>query len=352
MGAQYTGYRGFAESNGHCDGDSNTGTTCPTSLSVADTNQENWLHQNYPGSPDDASATDLLGLFANGSIPLGNMAGGPRGNLAANMNQSGSITITTDRDKLVPSTVSGLNLSETAEVKLGLDCVPNTRTDSYKPDGTNYREAEYGYETNNRWEVQLYTNDNPPDANAINPYYKQPCTSVDQSQVAAILATDYGSWTDAQRKAVIPGTGEDLDGNGHCDPALTICDVAAFDPNSAAYLTTHNTDPDWAAQLTFDPNQWGGNVNVTNSNYNSVGASGVAATVSQLDALTYTNHVCGGYMNGPFNGTMITRVESTTVGGNFCNNHDDRVVAGAQSLSGTSIIVPQIEYMRVISWKE
>ncbi len=348
------GYRGFTTSNNNCDGDSNGGSTCPTSLLDAETNQEEWLSNNLDATKD------LLGLFANESICMGDMyTSTDRNYLSSALSQgTATLTIYVDVDKSDTTTETSHGLNESDEARLGPDGVPNTRTDKYKyPDGT-YRDIEYAQEKDGKWNVRFYTPDNPPATGAVNPYSGNPCTvlpiSVDPN---AVIAKTYSNWTQAEKDAVIPGSGEDLDGDGHYDNGIDVYDAVAFSEEDATTVrNSSNKDVAWNSVLTLDPNTWRGTMDTKSSSKNlgDVASSNSGNGVKRLDALTYTNHVWGGYIKGPVNGSLISRIESTNVSSTAgCPiNHDDRVAAGGKTLSESNILVPQTEYMEVISWRE
>jgi len=340
------GYRGFTSTNNNCDGDSNAGSSCPTSLTDAETNQEEWLSNNLDGTKD------LLGLFANESICVGNMYNSDeRGYLSSALSQgTTNLVIYTDVNKQSTTTETSHGLNESDEARLGPDGVPNTRSDKYKYANGTYRDIEYAWEKDGKWNVSFYTANNLPASGAKNPYSNNECTylaaNIDPN---TIISKPYSNWTQAEKDAVIPGSGEDLDGDGYYDNGIDVYDAVAFSENDANSVRSNSKT--WSQALTFDPNTWRGTMYTSGKNLGDVkGSNGV----TRLDAITYTNHVWGGFIKGPSNGTLIARIESTRVNGTTtCPvNHDDRVTAGGKSLSNSNILLPQIEYMEVISWRE
>jgi len=342
-----TGYRGFTGIN-DADNDPNTG--CTRTLAQAEANQESWLNANRPESPDVSNATDLLGLFANESICIGNVGNSDtRSYLEDYLTWSGSITVGTNKSGST-TTNESVNLNESDEAKLGPDQVPNTRTSKYQ-ESSQYVDKEYGYETNNFWDVKFYTTDNPPPANAVIPGTGELIVPLDPNDLPT---GEYKDWASKYKNAVIPGSGEDIDGDGVYDDVIDIYDVAALSASDASAI--RNGTKDWNLALTLNTADWGGNVDVAHSDNRTMNqvCYNTASNVTRLDAITYTNHVWGGYVKGPTNGTLITRLESTRVSsGEGCPvNHDDRVVAGGESIRSSNLIVPQQKYMEVISWKE
>jgi hypothetical protein len=357
------GYRGFSGNN---DSDNSYGTECPQTMAEGEENQENWMKSNLPDRADKEGAKDLLGLFANGSICVGDMSQkGIRDNMASLLNNdmsdasfmTGTIKIVDENGKKINEKV---NLNESNESSLGIDQVPNTRKSKVKNKDNQYVDSEYRTETNNQWDVNFYTSENPPPEDPNNPglYAINPATG----QRFEILDEDfpngnYNSWTDNQKKSVIPGSGEDLDSDGVYDSSLDITDIIAYSDSDASAI--RSKDKKWDEALSFIPSQWGGNVDFEGKNmdysslfkgYNPPDKKGVY----RLDALTYTNHMWGGYLEGPLNGCLITRIESTTIssGASCPINHDDRIAGGGESLRKNSIIMPQTEHMEFINWIE
>ena len=360
------GYRGFTGSN---DGDNDYNTKCPQTLSQAESNQQEWLEANKPTSPDVEGGKDFLGLFANGSICVGDVTSSSiQNDMTKLLNNdkktdfmTGTIQIK-EKDKYVEETV---NYNETDEALLGYDKVPNTRKSKDKNDKGQYMDEEYETETNMGWDVSFYTADNPPPEDPDDPtkYAVNPATG-DRYEILGGEAPDpntpYYSWSDNQKKAVIPGSGEDLDSDGIYDAPLDVYHVVAFCDEDADAVK--NKVSKWEDVLQFDPSEWGGNVDLKGANmafknvldnYNP-SYQPKNTYVYRLDAMTYTNHMWGGYIQGPSNGSIITRVECTYVDKpDECPvNHDDRVAGGGESLRDTNVIMPQVEHMEILTWIE
>jgi hypothetical protein len=114
--------------------------------------------------------------------------------------------------------------------------------------------------------------------------------------------------------SVIPGSGEDIDGDGAFDDALTVADL------------------DLPAPL--DTYDWGGTISgpVT---YSSIASK----AMTRLDGVFYTNHAFA-WMTTPtqpihVNGSVVSRNESIIYGGPSLNfNYDCRLLGGSSSVIG------------------
>ncbi|MEQ8171335.1 MAG: pilus assembly PilX N-terminal domain-containing protein [Candidatus Eremiobacterota bacterium] len=342
-------YRGFVKAN---DGDNhNPGTTASgVSVTQAEINQQNWLDSNKP-APADETGKDLLGLFPNGNLLLGNVQSSS-GNARAAIKDNLTILDDLPVAGLPGNKEYNVNLNETDEARLGEDQVPNTRTST--------TDSEYTLEKNNHWDVSFYTPSNPPptDPNDSSQYAYIPNSDpptryecLTEAEAQATPSGDYSSWSSKYKNAVIPGSGEDLNGDGRYTPALDQFNVCAFNTADADYLRSNNTSTNWANRMKFDPNAWGGTHNISSGNvqFKDISADGVL----RLDAISYTNNLWGGYTK-LVNGGLVTRVEATRMYSGGIISHDDRVVGGGQSITDTSLgtIVPQIEHMEIVSWKE
>jgi len=113
---------------------------------------------------------------------------------------------------------------------------------------------------------------------------------------------------------VIPGSGEDLDGDGVYDPRIT-------------------TDEGWLNQLKtevpLDPSHWGGNLPDPGAagswNYSDIATN----DISQFDGCFYTNHAFAGLLRASdtirFNGGLISRNEAIVYSPRIEFNHDERL---------------------------
>jgi hypothetical protein len=113
---------------------------------------------------------------------------------------------------------------------------------------------------------------------------------------------------------IIPGTGEDIDGDGQYDPTVTLNDIDF--------------------QVPLDPANWGGNMPA-----GGIAAYSDIASISAncLDAVFYTNHSFCYYVTGTqdatLNGALVCRNENiiyTTPTVQF--NYDCRLLGGAKDL--------------------
>ncbi|MBL8732119.1 MAG: hypothetical protein JNN13_07095 [Planctomycetes bacterium] len=113
---------------------------------------------------------------------------------------------------------------------------------------------------------------------------------------------------------VVPGSGEDIDGDGVYDDTLTLADL------------------DLTAAL--DPANWGGTI-TGSVTYGSIASTSMA----RLDGVFYTNHAFA-WLTLPstaiqMNGALVSRNESIIYGGPSLNfNYDCRLLGGSASLIG------------------
>jgi hypothetical protein len=113
----------------------------------------------------------------------------------------------------------------------------------------------------------------------------------------------------------IPGSGEDIDGNGVYNGTTTLSDVILTTP-----LNTAN---------------FGGNMPAAGiANYHSI----ASMTANNLDAVFYTNHafcytVLGG-QSGKINGALVSRNENIIYGTpTFDINYDCRLLGGSSGMA-------------------
>ncbi|HTF87834.1 MAG TPA: hypothetical protein VK843_05450 [Planctomycetota bacterium] len=130
---------------------------------------------------------------------------------------------------------------------------------------------------------------------------------------------------------VIPGTGEDIDGDGVYDPGITLSSVAV-----PAALNTTN---------------WGGNMPVAGvASYSSISS----LYANQLDAVFYTNHsfcwvVLGG-VSAKINGALVSRNENIVYGTPTVEiNHDSRLLGSSASLAA-GLLPREIQSAEVLRW--
>jgi hypothetical protein len=382
-------FRGFTNRNGaYNDADSdvvdtkdesNLGITetgdigMAKSLAKAEVNQEAWLATNSPAAADTAGK-DIIGLFANKNIAQGDIS---NTDVRKNIKKWSNFAMETSGDyanSYMNENIAGesykSNLNATDEALLGLDKthVPNSRTAATTDDERTYERN--GMNTSNGkalgtgvgWDVEFYTSDNPCPAGATHPYYKdgsgnpKSFTTITPERIAQLKTLPYSSWTEADKLAVIPGLGEDINGNGVYDTGADLSSMS-FSGESGNSSLNDPTNGVWSNALNLDPNAWGGTIDPnsdTNAktysgiygNYNPPGRSGMYT----LDAFLYTNGIIGGNSTSSGSkGGFFARVEAMTGGG---PSHDDRLVAGGQYLRKVNLLVPQIEHMEYLSWKE
>ena len=115
---------------------------------------------------------------------------------------------------------------------------------------------------------------------------------------------------------VIPGSGEDIDGDG------------VFDD------TTQMSEFDLPAAL--DPSKWAGNLSQSYASYSDVST----IYISHLDAAFYTNHTLAALMINwgddiAVNGSIVSRNDAIIYGADqILMNHDERLTGGGTSATG------------------
>jgi hypothetical protein len=133
---------------------------------------------------------------------------------------------------------------------------------------------------------------------------------------------------------VIPGSGEDIDGDGAYDDATTYANDMAFD----APLDTAN---------------WGGNMPVGGiANYSDI----ANLYASELDATFYTNHafawVVLGSQTAKINGAVISRNESIIYGTPTIEiNYDCRLLGGNTGMAG-DLLPRVVQPVEVLRWSQ
>jgi hypothetical protein len=111
----------------------------------------------------------------------------------------------------------------------------------------------------------------------------------------------------------IPGTGEDIDGDGAYDDSADLGDVTLKTPLDSAH--------------------WGGNMPVAGiANYSDISS----LYANHLDAVFYTNHSCCylvlGGASAEINGAVVSRNENIIYGTPTIEiNHDPRLLGGTSS---------------------
>ena len=204
----------------------------------------------------DNQSKDSLGLFARENIVVGNYTNGTwRSYVNAWLNDS----------------------RNQSKEDAGLDLIPNTR---YGRDGIPGTADDDLLEADGVWTVDRYTQDD-----------------ADHGLIPA----------GKQVGDVIPGSGEDIDGDGVYDGTTTLNDF-----NIPDALTSTN---------------WAGNV-PSGKTYSQISSTGV----SKLDAAFYTNHAIAMYTSSSIDlrGCIVSRNESITYGSRFNMNYDFRLMDNDQ----------------------
>ncbi len=116
---------------------------------------------------------------------------------------------------------------------------------------------------------------------------------------------------------VIPGSGEDIDGDGVYDPATSL---SSFD-----------------IPATLSSSNWAGNVPAGSPLFSAVSGT----TFTEIDAVIYTNHALPALMIAPsggdisFNGSIVSRNESIIYGARYLYmNHDERLSGSGGEIFG------------------
>jgi hypothetical protein len=226
---------------------------------------QNWIDQN--------ASKDMLGLFARKNVVIGDFTSSSfRSAVNSWLNDS---------------------LNESKE-DLGLDGLPNTKKGR---DGVSGTADDDVLEGDNLFSIRTYTATDalfgriPPGKNVGDP---------------------------------IPGTGEDVDGDGAFTPRISLNDFRL--PGAT------NSDPGKIVAT-----EWAGNLPAGKTQYNQVATINIA----EVNAALYTNHAIAARVNEPsgnilFNGAVVSRTEaiiySVPSGRSIVMNHDSRLLAGAEQL--------------------
>ncbi len=128
---------------------------------------------------------------------------------------------------------------------------------------------------------------------------------------------------------VIPGTGEDIDGNGVFDDTITL---ANLDLSQA-----------------LNSGKWAGNLPAGTKSYSQL----ASVAMTSLDACVYTNHACamltlawGKDFN--WHGAIVSRNESLIYGTNSMNMYYDRRLSGGGMFG--NLLPRTVAPLRVLSW--
>jgi hypothetical protein len=130
---------------------------------------------------------------------------------------------------------------------------------------------------------------------------------------------------------VVPGRGEDIDGDGQFDGPYSYDRDIDFDDN-------------------FDDSHFH-NLPAGISSYGDF----ADFDVNRIDGTLYTNHALAGWFsdNGQVNGAMVARNESLIVWGSRLElNHDERLTGTGGTAAPYSIYLPRIKGLTSLSWEE
>lgn len=130
----------------------------------------------------------------------------------------------------------------------------------------------------------------------------------------------------------IPGTGEDIDGDGVYDPGITLADLTI--------------------DTALDTANWAGNMPASGiASYGSISSM----TANNLDGVFYTNHsfcyVVLGSATAKINGSLVSRNENIIYGTPTIQiNHDSRLLGKSASL-GADFLPREIEAPELLRWE-
>lgn len=130
---------------------------------------------------------------------------------------------------------------------------------------------------------------------------------------------------------IVPGTGEDVDGDGRYGDEYDYSQDIDF---NAAFNSTnfYNLDASVAAYSDF-------------ANF----------SVNRMDGVFYTNHAIAGWFDDycQFNGSIVARNEAMILRGpHLTMNHDDRLSSSYQDLINMNIYMPLTKSFSTVSWED
>jgi hypothetical protein len=300
--------------NGTPDGTGYGNSKSTSYASMTEEDLEGWRDLNLgtaPAGTYQVRDADMLGLFAREHIIIGRFTGGNYWSLVDNW-----LADTDNQSK----------------EDLGEDNLPNTGD-------TN--------EGNSVWDVQRY------DADGRNQ-----CGS-------GLVPAGYAVGD------VIPGSGEDIDGDGRYDArirrgSLTTAGIPSSGSSSFAFplnindrLDSSAANPNTATVLDTDGDGqiWRGSPlwldNATNHTWPEI--AGNPPAMSGIQSVLYTNHAIAGVVtkdsSGSFEwyGAFVSRVEATVGSAPTIFSHDPRLLGGAGDFG---IYLPREKAVEIRAWKE
>jgi hypothetical protein len=128
---------------------------------------------------------------------------------------------------------------------------------------------------------------------------------------------------------IVPGSGEDIDGDGRYGSTYSYNNDIKFDTDFTNFY----------------------NVGAGVSNYSDFSSS----SVSRMDGIFYTNHALAGWFTGgcQFNGSVVARNESMILtSGSITLNHDERLSSRYQDLMAMNMYIPLTKDYSTISWED
>jgi hypothetical protein len=130
---------------------------------------------------------------------------------------------------------------------------------------------------------------------------------------------------------VVPGSGEDVDGDGDYDDPYNYSDDINFEVSFNS--TNFHNMPGGISQ------------------YSDL----AGLTIGGVDGTVYTNHACAGWFadNSEVNGALVARNESLIVNGSYLTmNHDERLTGSGGTVSSYGIYLPRVKGVTSVSWEE
>jgi hypothetical protein len=128
---------------------------------------------------------------------------------------------------------------------------------------------------------------------------------------------------------IVPGSGEDIDGDGRYGTTYSYNNDIKFDTDFTNFY----------------------NVDAGASSYSDYSSSSVA----RMDGIFYTNHALAGWFTGgcQFNGSIVARNESMILtSGSITMNHDERLSSRYQDLMAMNMYIPLTKDYSTISWED
>ena len=128
---------------------------------------------------------------------------------------------------------------------------------------------------------------------------------------------------------IVPGTGEDVDGDGRFGSTYDYSRDIGFDD---AFTSFYNVSASMTSYADF-----------------------ASSSVARMDGVFYTNHALAGWFTGgcQFNGSVVARNESMILtSGSVTMNHDERLSSNYHDLMAMNMYIPLTKSYATISWED